>query len=341
MAYTERYVTQAAGGGGVGSSGDPWTLAEALTNAVANDRVNIQSDSAYSIGADSVTNAGSAAGLIVFRGYDTTIGDLENQGRNADGTLDTTGFPAITLTGILTPNIFVVFQNLAVTGSLGSALFSSGSVDNVTFVSCEIINTANNSGARVVVLDQRIRFINCDLECTGAAHGRMIVGDIHCLVYGCRLKSAEDFAIQIDNGTIIGNVFIGPGTGGSTAVAMTFIGRSNGLNLIANNTIYNWHLAIEMANTSVSETPIIINNHVTDCAEYINDLAAASYAPIEISNRTRDNTTPRTGVGNSIIIGEVTTDAGGPETDYTDEAADDLSLISGAPGVDTGMGFGS
>ena len=90
MAFTERYVADAASGGGAGTEGDPWTLAEALANAVAGDRVNILSDSSYSLGADTVTNAGTAASLIVFRVYNSPIGDLEGQGGNAEVTLNST-----------------------------------------------------------------------------------------------------------------------------------------------------------------------------------------------------------------------------------------------------------
>ena len=86
MAFTERYVTSGAGGGGSGTSGSPWTFAEAITNAVAGDRINVQSDAAYSIGATTF-GAGTFAAPILWRGYDATIGDCDDLGRNADGTL--------------------------------------------------------------------------------------------------------------------------------------------------------------------------------------------------------------------------------------------------------------
>jgi hypothetical protein len=47
MAITERYVTAAAAGGGDGSEGSPWTLAEALANVAKNERLNIKADSTY------------------------------------------------------------------------------------------------------------------------------------------------------------------------------------------------------------------------------------------------------------------------------------------------------
>lgn len=76
MAITERYVSSLAGGGGDGSSGSPWTLAEALANAVAGDRVNIKADGTYALAANfTPTNAGSVTQPIYWRAYTTTIGD--------------------------------------------------------------------------------------------------------------------------------------------------------------------------------------------------------------------------------------------------------------------------
>ena len=117
MAYTERYVTSAASGGGDGSSGSPWTLAEAFTNAAAGDRVNIQSDGAYTTtSANRTTSAGTITAPIVWRGYNSTIGDLDTVGRDtpANGSdLITTNMPAISITGAeLLPGSYNIFMNL-------------------------------------------------------------------------------------------------------------------------------------------------------------------------------------------------------------------------------------
>lgn len=77
MAYTERYVTSAASGGGNGTSGSPWTLSEAVTNAASGDRINIQSDGAYSISNRILNDATNQTSPICYRGYNSTIGDLD------------------------------------------------------------------------------------------------------------------------------------------------------------------------------------------------------------------------------------------------------------------------
>lgn len=76
MAITERYVAASAAGGGDGSTGTPWTLHEALLTASAGDRVNILNDSVYDLTAQvGPVSAGTATQPVLWRGYETTIGD--------------------------------------------------------------------------------------------------------------------------------------------------------------------------------------------------------------------------------------------------------------------------
>ena len=77
---TNWYVSSLAVGGGDGSEGTPWTLAEAIAkvndSTVADgDFVNIKADGTY-IGKDFITTrAGSQTGWLNFRGYSSTILD--------------------------------------------------------------------------------------------------------------------------------------------------------------------------------------------------------------------------------------------------------------------------
>lgn len=339
MAYTERYVTDAASGGN-GTQGSPWTLAESLTNAVGGDRVNIQSDSGYSLGADVVDGTGTIAQYICFRGYNSSIGDLENTGWNADGTLDTTGFPIITLTGALTfaAGGFQLFQNLSFTAGINSVMVGGiAAPDNFAMIECKVINTANNASAQAVRADNDCQFINCDLECSGAAHGIVLDTDATIVMVGCRIKGVENGQILCEIAaiaTVVGCVFIGSSTNG---IGLS-IATANTSNIIG-NTFYDLDTAIQWPNLTPVDNPLVINNHATDNGEWLNNLnsGTANVAVLEVNNRTRDNTTPRTGIGDGANIGEVTTDTGGDTTDYTNPSGGDLTLISGAPGKATGM----
>lgn len=338
MAYDEKYVTDAAGGTGDGSEGDPWTLAEALDQAVAGDRVNILSDSGYGLGAESVTNAGTPSQLICFRGYNSSIGDLENPGWNADGTLDTTDFPVITVTGNLNmPEGYVLFQNLVVTGSIVGAVLGDASADNNIILECSVTNTANSANAHAYECDNDCLVINSDFECTGASHDVVVNCDQDARLIGCRFKGVADVSIvEVDLRSV--------------AVSCLFQGLSgNGVGLVSNNngdaihaincTFYDLATAISTPDAAPSRIPAFVNNHVTDNGEWLNNLnsGSAAYAMIEVNNRTRDNTTPRTGIGDGANIGEVTTDTGGAGTDYTDAGGNNFRLISGAPGKAAGV----
>lgn len=339
MAYTERYVTSAASGGGDGSSGSPWTLAEAFTNAAAGDRVNIQSDSAYSLGADTVSNAGSMGSLIVFRGYNSTIGDLEGQGRvsPANGSrLDTTNYPAITLTARFEPNNYVLFQNLAFTGSITREVVGSGSADRWGMFECSVINSANSSSAKAINTDNNVYLTQCDFECTGAAHGVVADTDNSNRMAFCRFQGVDTSSqlLHIKWGAVIGNLFINGGD------ALEFGGSDSDPPIVIGNTFYNNQRAIVFSAVGINNPPMIYNNHVTDCAEFLDNMALDAISVLEAFNRTRDNTTARTNIGDGMNVGEVTTDTGGAATDFTDPTNEDFSLISGAPGEGQGLAIG-
>lgn len=334
MAFTEKYVTSAAGGGGTGGSGDPWTLAEAFANATAGDRVNIQSDAGYSIGATTITNAGTVSSLVVYRGYNSSIGDLEGQGRNADGTLDTTNFPAITLTGTLTCKAFICFESLAFSGAISNTLIGTASLDDIQFLSCSFTNSQNHAAARCLYLDEDVVVVNSDVECSGASHGAVVTADNRSILLGCRIKGVANSPLIVTPSFIkaVGVLFIGNNTGTGIqqtgAVAGSYIG---------NCTFYNLGTAIECTSASPSAIPVLINNHATDCSKWLDYTGGGTLAVIEVNNRTRDNTTPRTGIGDGVNMGEITTDTGGPETDYTDHSSDNFRLITGAPGKAAGI----
>ncbi len=321
------------------SSAGPWTLAEAMAAAVAGDRVNVQSDSGYSTAADVYDNEGTSASVICWRGYNLLIGDLENSGWNADGSLNVTNYPVITCTGTQShganANKYNLFQNLVYVGSVNSRLFGSTAVDKVFVVECKFTNTANHASARATQFDNGCTFTNCDFACTGASHNFVTQLDNSALYYDCRFTGTETSEIlcSIDTGSVYNCVFIGPGIGISHLSA---ISQGSG---ICGNTFYNLTTAIEAPDVIPSTLMLLANNHCTDCTNYIVSLhsASADMAVMEVNNRTRDNGTARTGIGNGCVIGEVTTDTGDKDTDYTDADNDDMTLIDGAPGVETGL----
>lgn len=210
MAFTERYVTDSASGGGAGTSGDPWTLAEAFSNAAAGDRVNILSGS-YSSGAVTLSNAGTAADAIVYRGYSSTIGDL-GVTRTAVGLLDTTGYPVITLTDTVTPQDWIVFESLSFTGSVAGRMIDSTSVDSATLIGVSMENTADSGAASCLRGDNYWSLIGCDMECSGASHNTVVEGDNNLSVIDCRVIGDANTLIALNDGQVVGSVLLGGGS---------------------------------------------------------------------------------------------------------------------------------
>lgn len=130
-ALTERYVSSLAGGGGDGSSGSPWTLAEALSSAASGDHVNVKTDGTYTISTPGVSITQN--GPIFMQGYTSTIRD----GGKATIQGDATGasYNVINSTGDNWQwQDFIFTKN----GSTGSATWynnASGAVETV-FVRC-------------------------------------------------------------------------------------------------------------------------------------------------------------------------------------------------------------
>lgn len=339
MAFTERYVTVAGAGAHDGTSeANAWTFAEMIAaTPAAETRVNIKAGS-YSEGVTTLPALGTAVQPIILRGYNSTIGDLDGQGRaTTDQTLTTTNMPDITITGIWTPSAFCFLQNLDITGALSSALIGSNAADSWGMTNCRVTNTQNNASARCLQIDNNGQLVNCDFVCTGAAHAALVDADVGLVIIGCRFTpTAGNECVSMDNGVVCKSVF----SGGS--IHLRILTPSVGTtNIISDCTFYAaTTAAIQLPNSAPAATPpLIVNNHVTDCAKYLDGLYTATddTPVIELWNRTRDNTTPRTGILSAVLGGEVTTDTGAAATDYTDAASGDFELIDTAAGYATGM----
>lgn len=91
--------------------------------------------------------------------------------------------------------------------------------------------------------------------------------------------------------------------------------------------------------TGATSLQRITDNLITDNGGHgINGVSAAN-AVFDPSNRFRDNTLGNTNLATDwmtlgSIVGIVTTDTGGPETDYVGYASNDFRLINGSPAQD-------
>lgn len=337
MALTEKYASVAGAGAHDGSSeANAWTMAEAITNGTtAGWRVNFKAGS-YSQGAATIPS-GTTSAPIVWRGYNSTIGDLDDLGRSADGTLNVTNFPVLTITGVLVLGANQVLQNFDVTGALSSTLLGGNANDNWSVVRCKITNTQNNASARCLIGDNGCTLFGSDLYCSGAAHASVFDTDQEAWIEDCRFRGTSTSAlVTVDWATVQHSLF----WGNASAVGMVYqSANASGSAALHGNTFYGIGTGVTFPDLTPVTVHNLTNNHVTDCSKWIDNLhsATATITVIEKYNRIRDVTTPRTGV-ETITIGEVTTDTGGAATDYVDAGNGNFYLIAGAPGRASGMG---
>src|SRR5688572_31804779 len=80
MAWTERYVSVAGGGAHDGTSeADAWTLADAIAAYGTGQRINVKAGTyANTTTGRTFATAGTTTAPIWWRGYNTTIGDLDD-----------------------------------------------------------------------------------------------------------------------------------------------------------------------------------------------------------------------------------------------------------------------
>jgi hypothetical protein len=323
MALTERYVSSTGTDSYANSTNPatPMSLTTAFANAVAGDRINIKADGTYTRTAtDTLTNSGTSASPIIYRGYSSAIGD-GNLGRtNGNGALITTNMPLLSYNSTFRlttgANTFIIFESLNVSGNVSNA--TVGLAANDVIKSCKIVNASTNAAALGASLTavQDILF-DSDVALTGASGGSAAVS--------CAASSQRIFNNRINGGpavgitlgsvspTIVGNVIFAStgnhisvtGTGGAPMIyGNTLVGGgADAINIVTGNTLLQ----------------CIVGNMITDNTGDAIDMVSTANAAFAAYNRTRDNANGYNNAGDWLTAtkyGDVTTDTGGPETDY-------------------------
>lgn len=339
MARTARYVS-ATGTDTYANSTNPATpmsLTTAFANASPGDDVYIKADGTYSRTADDTPSIpGTVTQPIRYVGYSATIGDGYLGRTNGNGPLITTNFPLLSYTSTFRliggAVSYLIFENLRITGATTATTAQLGLGPASAAINCHVTNAANNGNAIALGhSSNRVAVINCDAFCTGAnSNAAIFATSVESRVIGCRASVVS--AAACINAAV-------------AAFCTTYAGSSGvtwgtGTPLMLNNTHYNAATQCYLtANAAFSNVAlgIIWNCIGTDSGKFLNQQYASGQAWILGYNRTRDNTNADTGLNDWPGYGRVTTDTGGAETDYTNAAGGDFSLIASSPAKGAGI----
>lgn len=281
MALTERYVSSTADGSGNGTSeNSPWTLAQALTNASAGHRVNVKGS--FTLSADfSPSNAGTNQSPIVWRGYQTSIGDLNNQTRDVSTGLLSTD----TLVNINTNSYKVVlknyniFANFYVHGNNANSLVASGN-NNLLINIYSLQHYTGASTIEAISLTASSVAINCDARmdygdgpaCAAASYSSFIGCNSYggASAYDCTDNTLANFVASTGRGAGNG-AYLSASSGSSfmRVVGCTLSGNNYSVSTAASarnsatlviNTLINEPGASAYYTTSSSAAPIVTVN---------------------------------------------------------------------------------
>jgi hypothetical protein len=354
VAITEKYVTADASGSGDGSSGSPWTFAQAVAGATAGTRVNVKKGTYSRTTTEDIPTAdGTITQPIIWRGYNSTIGDLDGAGRAVTGELVTTNFPVISYTGgylSFSSSDYTIVQCLKVTNNDNHWTLRIGLYGTV--INCRVENASTGTSASAIyATSARVQVINCDAALTAGSGGTasifLAASNYYSTIYGCRctgpaigilIDGTTQYGFDIIANTIadVGGVGIDVGDCNTTGVPIRIIG----------NTIYGCGGAgIRGPNAALTHPCIYLDNHITDCGEYGIDSAYKATAEIFgifAFNRFRDNSSGDIDGYDDYALAafaHVTTDSGDATSDYVDAANGDLRLKSTAAAIGKGSGI--
>lgn len=230
-AWTDRYVSVSGAGSHNGTVGNAWTLAEALAaNPAAGTRINIIAGT-YANTTTTLTfdDVGTTTAPIWWRGYNTTIGDIDtNNALTKPAVTFTTGQFAVT-------GAHQIFSNLDISSqcvTAGGAVNLTGGNDIV--YRCRIANTASNASARAIstgtTANSEIKF--CYLSATTTA-GATVYINAGTWIDGCSVRGGIIGISVATNAYVYNNT-----VHGATTTGIQYSTSATGAGLIIGNSVY-------------------------------------------------------------------------------------------------------
>lgn len=286
------YVTHNAGGGGVGSEGDPFTLVEAADNVAAGETVYVKASGVYEVedGANNCvlnpTTSGSITAPVLWQGYFDTINDGGIVTINADPAGDQFSY------GIFGGGTYQVFKNFEIKGASSYGVYTAGG-DYWTMKNCN----AHNNGNAGFLIDNYTKFENCSSNNNTGDGFQMDVEAlfVSCIAYinagwgftcqtgvyyNCLTYANTSGCFQFDDTSATNPHYIFGCTMDGEADAdpgINFVTSGSAMVMVAvvNNIIYDTTLGID-ADDDIKEFAIARNNLFNDNGTDVNNFLPVS-----------------------------------------------------------------
>lgn len=280
---------------------------------------------------DTVSSAGTITQPITIEGYSAARGD-GYQGRDSIGNLITTNFPYLNYNGNFGLNASganIIVKCINANSARSGFTITAGWVQW-----CNATNSSTNANAGGI--SSAFPWDN-DFAMTGASGGvagiqastglaianRGTTGNTAAV--GIALQGSSRQSMALHN-TLYDCGGAGISVAGTTTTALIVGntiqgGAGDGIDIVASSTVF----------------ALIQNNIITDNGGWAIDLNNTSTGAIVKHNRFRDNVSGQVNGGSQLytemVFGNVTTDTGGPETDFVDASGLDFRLIASSPAV--------
>ena len=291
MAWTVRYCSTLAGGGGTGTTeADPWTQAEWVTNHTAGMHGYFKADGTYTGLTMSVN--GTDTQWIWIEAYDSVPGD---GGKATISLIQSTGYNTI-------------IQGFKATTSNAHAIRAYGNHSIV--IDCEgTLESSSSNWNAALGLQGGATAISCAFKAatSGSAEAAFWQNTGPASLVGCSIKSANNVGSARIQGTSgsrffagIGNILECDGT------ARGFYSNAGGAHSYIGNTIYNMTSALEQALAGTSDTNIqlAINNLIDNCTNGIVASTSNKTGMTVANNSIGRITSNRYDLGDTPIFGD-------------------------------------
>ena len=330
MAFNEKYVTVTGGGLHDGSSeANAWTLAEGVANYAAGDRVNVKAGTYTASSAITWSTGGGQYTPIHWRGYKTSIGDLDDL--PTVQRVEATDMPFFDNSDrFLITGSNQAFSNISFESSYTAAGVQNNGGKSVHFFRCRFLTDSTSTTARsFLTRGDYNTFVACYFEAPSTADASVYIYTdsnrsriLDCFITGgatgIKFSSYTDAFVC---NTVITN-------SGTNSVALTGTVPSTFLSCVFHDAGGDLFSA---ANADGASPCSIVNSVFSDAGGYAINQNTGSETPfIMLSNNLYHDSSFTSGRTNNIVYDlYATVDTASP---FVDAASNDFTLSSSSNG---------